>query len=268
MKKFLISMIIVFMFSMNIVHADMGPKPSVDVEFRDIDEPFYATLLGNGEGYGPWHTVEEAEGKDEEEKAAVNAFMNVGYADYNYWGFITKIDKDNSHLHWSYYAPDDFILAIYIPSTGKVIRTEPMSRDAFEQYYICSVSGNSLEIKDNNNIPLRLLMVLLRVIITVAVELLIGFLFGFRSGKQIKLIVITNLITQFIVNFVFWFLDYGGGLLTALIIYVPLEIIIFIIEGLIYRKRLDPSRLKTWIYSLLANGITTYIGIFAGALLK
>ena len=158
-----------------------------------------------------------------------------------------------------------------------------MVRDKFEQYYVCDVSNGTSTITDNNggsyyyeHIEVnendswlrRGVMILIRLAITIVVELLIGLLFGFRTKKQIGLIVKTNIFTQLIVNVVFTFMETYGGLLTALVFYIPLEIVIFIIEGIIYHGRLDEKRLKTWIYSLLANGITAYIGIFAGAMLK
>ena len=268
MKKFLVTLIIVLLFSVNVVHADMGPKPSVDVYFKGLNETAYAALLGEGDGYGPWQTVEEPHGADEESRAAEMAFMNVQYFSYHYWGNFTKLEGKNNGLHWGYFAPESFIIALYFPSTGKVMISEPQSRRYFEQHYICNVTENGLEVREDNNIPLRILMIAVRVLITIVVEVLLGMLFGFRSKKQIGLIVKTNLFTQAIVNIVFSVLELSGGLMFALIIYIPLEFIIFLIEGIIYHKRLDPKWYKTWIYSLFANGITTYIGIFAGAFLK
>lgn len=284
MKKLLLTVVIVFSFYINVVNADMGPKPTVDIEIKGINEVFYATLLGKGEGYGPWAQVTEYPGEPADEaQRAEKIFVECGEGEYHYWGNRYTLDGSDNHLHWGYYAPEEFILVIYIPSSDTVIKSDPMVREKFEQYYICDVSNGTtvinengsgnysyehIEVKENNNVLRSLLMIGVRLIITIIVELLIGLLFGYRNRKQIGLIVKTNIFTQLIVNIFFTVAETYGGLLTAIILYVPLEIVVFVIEGLIYHGKLSDKKLKNWIYALLANGVTMYIGLFAGAMLK
>ncbi len=259
MKKILLTVMIVFTFFINVVHADMGPKPSVDIEINGINEPFYATLLGKGDGYGPWFAIEIADQQNEIE----NIFIRNADAEYKYWGQVFELDGTKNNLHWGYYAPAEFKLLIYIPSTGEIIKSEPIAKEQFEQKYVCTVSNGQLEIKADSQLMPKIGRVLFRLVATLVIEVVIGLLFGFRTKKQISLIVKTNIFTQAILNVIFMVIETYSGFLAALIFYVPLEILIFIIEALIYRKRLDDKKWKTWLYSLFANGVSAYLGIFA-----
>ena len=87
MKKLLLTVVIVFSFYINVVNADMGPKPTVDIEIKGINEVFYATLLGKGEGYGPWAQVTEYPGEPADEaQRAEKIFVECGEGEYHYWG--------------------------------------------------------------------------------------------------------------------------------------------------------------------------------------
>ena len=106
-------------------------------------------------------------------------------------------------------------------------------------------------------------MFLLRVVLTILIELVIGLIFGYRSSKERKTIIITNLITQILLNLAILLFDYYMGLLVWIFIFPILEIVVTIIEAIVYLVKFkDHKKFKTIIYSLIANLCTCLLGMY------
>ena len=107
-----------------------------------------------------------------------------------------------------------------------------------------------------NNLPYILVGYLL---LTIILEVSLSFLLGLRK-KDIIYVVLVNVLTNPILNVVNVYctiLYLKNGYIISLVI---LEILAFIIEGLIYKKVLTYKKIKPMILSLILNVFSFGIG--------
>ncbi len=268
MKKilniFIVSLLLInsFVFRLS---ADIGPKPSVTINFINApDEPYYVTLLSSVNKYGPWNEVvsEEFNTDDSLKADAYKAFK--AYSDNDDFYFLDYVEQcnDNNTFSWSYYPPSEFKIAIYSSKDKTLKVSEVIKRVAFDSYYEVTY-GDELIVKEKIELGNKLLMFLLRVVLTILIELVIGLIFGYRSSKERKTIIITNLITQILLNIAILLFDYYMGLLVWIFIFPILEIVVTIIEAIVYLAKFkDHKKFKTIIYSLIANLCTCLLGMY------
>ena len=183
------------------VFADMGPKPSVRVTFKNLPEgPVYGTLLSKTSSTGP---ASAWDGDPE------HAYIQPGAEDSSVWqAFVDYQDPDGYYflqwywdcaaepLEWTYYPPSDFKILLYFPESGTFASSQICQRHAFDSYFNATLKNGVLTAKLNNQVQLTEVWGLLcRMAITVAVELLIGLLiwclFRFVPALQFITTVIT-----------------------------------------------------------------------------
>ena len=261
MKKGSVFLLVLFVilsaFSRN-VYADMGPKPSVTVTVENApDKEYYVTLLSSAESYGPWSKVEgDASGQYSGEKEEAFVFF-ASYKDPDGFCFLGNMDdasKTENSFHWGYYPPEEFKVAIYCPEDGSFYVSDICERYAFESYYTVRYGTSPLEIREVTNYGKMVRNFLIRVISTIAVELFIAFVMGYRSRKEMVIILIVNIITQVLLNAFLIGVDYFGGGLVWMILFPLGELIVFIVELIIYLFTLKShSKGRAFFYTLLAN---------------
>ena len=100
------------------------------------------------------------------------------------------------------------------------------------------------------------LLTAMRVILTLIIEGALLFAFGYRSKQNMLLFLITNIVTQTALNVLFigargyWFL-----------LYIIVEVLIFLIETLLYKNRLtEHSKTRAVLYGLTANAASLFLG--------
>lgn len=120
-------LLIIWMIPINI-YADMGPKPSIVVEFEGIEEElYYVTLLSKTETTGPYSFGVPQTYLVEEDKKygtlAAEAFRN--YQDEDDFYFIEFFQRCNKAqtFTWGYYPPETFKVLIYLPQREQFICT-------------------------------------------------------------------------------------------------------------------------------------------------
>ncbi|MBQ6492470.1 MAG: hypothetical protein IJI92_01180 [Erysipelotrichaceae bacterium] len=266
--KQLIAILVILMSFTQVINADMGPKPSVTVTINDPPEgKYYVTLLASTDGYGPWYRISEADidnVTDPEEKAAWQAFHDAE-DDFFFLNQVSECSDDNTFT-WTYYPPEVFRIAIYSVKDRKAVVSEVIKKEAFDAFYDVSY-GNELKVKEDARLGHEVLMFLIRISATVLIEVLIGLAFGYRSKKEIKTIIITNLLTQVILNLFMSFMSYYSGGMVWLILFPIAELVIMVFELIVYLFRMKGHKwYKTLIYTLLANAITLYLGLWLGFL--
>ncbi len=270
-KLLLIAFFLIGLFPVS-VSADMGPKPSVEIDFEGLPEgqKVYAAFLADQESYGPQHEFsrEELKGvhKDEKKLEAALAFYDKAKEEGLYfWGDVYEVGNDEP-LSMHYYPPETFKVAVY-DGNGTVRVSALTKKTAFDSLYTLNVS--TMEIRENPQTLKTILGFLARCFITIVVEVLIGLIFGFRKKEEVRFIILTNFFTQVFLNAVLtWIAYYEGGMVW--LIFFPLsEIVVFLLEGIIYTVRFRKTHRwwLIWLYALFANGITAYIGLFAYFLL-
>lgn len=277
----LLIILMLLVFIPNTSNADMGPKPSVNIKVNNLKEKqeVYITLLSKEESTGPFSKDTELESYEEHLKDGFEKFKSIEDKDGYY--FLGNLDllKGDGTYSWSYYPPQDFKIALYFPEQNLVLISKPYSRYAFnsnfnlnykdmdlkdEVYYF----DNEIRITKYRNINKEIYSFLLRLVLTIIIEYLVA-LAMFRPTKyQTKLIIKTNVFTQVLLNLAISLILYFYGFIAFFIIFIPLEIAVFIIEGVIYKKRLNqnlPENKKPampMLYAFIANLISAGAGYY------
>lgn len=279
--RYVLCVIIIFMsivaiipINTSIVYADMGPKPVVEVEFLGLEqETYYVTLLSETSGSGPYSADDSWDGSYDE--AIWNTFDE--YVDSDGFYFLGEIqDCSGKSLYtWSYYPPEIFKVLVYLPEYDTFLISDVCERYAFESYYVVDV-GN-LDIQENMAKTERIQVIrsyndaynisgfLLRMLTTIFIEVGIGLLFGFYQKKQIGIIAFTNGMTQIVLNILLYLSVISGLGILVVFIYFASELLVVIIEGIIYSKSLwkyeqkDKKRHPV-LYAIVANLVSYGLG--------
>ena len=281
----LLGLVIILMNIPAAAYADTGPKPSVVIDFKGLEnEKYFVTLLSEVPSTGPHSALGEHDN---------NQRYHKGDGHFDIWEkFLSYKDKDGyyflqyfsectetSQFRWGYYPPPKFKILIYFPTYDKfVVSEEVYERYAFDSYYkvdakgleIQSVTGTEqLKAVKSYDYKWEMLSLFTRIIITIIVEILIALLFGFRAKKQLLLIGAVNIITQSLLNVMLNIINYKQGSMMFVFNYVWMEVLVFIIEAAAYSVFLNKystlNAIKKWripMYALTANAVSFIIGLF------
>lgn len=253
--------------------ADMGPKPSVVLNFTGLDnQTYYVTLLSKTSYSGP-HSIEPSYQPSHEIEIA-EKFRN--YQDIDGYFFLNYLKEcsNNSSFTWGYYPPNDFKILIYFPETD-TFKVSELSYQAyaFNSYYKVDMTQEMNIIKDNviaqdYNYSKEIINLILRIILTIIIEIAIAFLFMYRKKQFLKIIIITNIITQVALNIVINFINYSQGLFGVLFLLIPLELAIFAIEAVVYyvyfnKLEINKTKFKAKpvLYAFVANFASFVTGL-------
>lgn len=276
----------VFMALPVTIHADIGPKASVYIQFKNMpDELCYGTLLSEEESTGPasvWDGIKEHARKDEETADIWNAFVN--YKDLDGYYYLQEHDKvnDTNEIAWVYYPPNRFKILLYYPETETFVSSGIYERYAFDTYYTVDMEGIDIhnveyneELSTNERIEAyrsyeyrqEMLGLAVRIVLTIVIEMLVALLFGFREKKQLVILAVVNIITQILLNVGLNIINYNSGSMAFSIFYVLLEIVVFILEAILYctlLKKASITKKKNWyyvLYSFIANLVSFVAGM-------
>ena len=268
----------VFMALPVTIHADIGPKASVRIQFKNMpDELCYGTLLSEKESTGPasvWDGIKEHARKDEETADIWDAFVN--YKDSDGYYYLQQHDKvsDTNEIAWTYYPPNRFKILLYYPETGTFVSSGIYERYAFDTYYTVDMEGIDIhnveyneELSTNERIEAyrsyeyrqEMIGLAVRIVLTIVIEMLVALLFGFREKKQLVILAVVNIITQILLNVGLNIINYNSGSMAFTIFYVLLEVVVFIVEAILYcilLKKASMKKKKNWyyvLYSFIAN---------------
>ena len=279
--------------------ADMGPKASVRIQFKNMgDELCYGTLLSERDSTGPasvWDGTEENartyEGNPYSNylvRAVWEAFVDYKDPDGYYFlqeGWTVSKTKE---IAWTYYPPSSFKILLYYPETETFVSSGIYERYAFDTYYTVDMDGVNIGSVEYNedlstnerieayrsyNYRQELLSLLARIALTIVIEMIVALLFGFRKKKQFLILVIVNLVTQIVLNVLLNIINYNSGPLAFTVFYALLEIAVFVIEAFLYcrvLKKVSEQQKKNWyyvMYSFVANLVSFGAGFFLARVL-
>lgn len=108
-----------------------------------------------------------------------------------------------------------------------------------------------------NSLPLLLIRCLL---LTVIIELIIALILGVRNKKDIINIILVNVITNPIVVMSQTLLYIKFGYNIEMIGIAILEVLVVLVEGLIYKKVLNYKKINPILLSLILNALSFLIG--------
>ena len=279
MKKRMISLLLLVLLLLPLVtvtvSADMGPKPGTSITVHPGGGEYaVVTLLAQGESNGPHWTIgpddEPSSWVAKDERLAQAWYVFRDYRDpdgYHFWGEIYE-----GSVTWGYFPPEEFKIAVYYPEYGILW----VSEDSYERYAFDSdfrlnlpavgagaQSGEvDMVLKKTSNLGSELAGFLFRVLLTLAMELAVARVFGLTEPGQKKLILRVNLLTQVGLNLLLWGWYYFDGPLAAMVRLILAEIVVLVVEGAIYLRklRLEESRGKILGYTILANLASVTLG--------
>lgn len=268
-KFFILIFTLVLTFSISVnTHADMGPKPYIEINIIGDTKNLYMTLLSSVSHNGPWDVYDESYSRYQEDednitdpsladnphKKANLAFRNYEDKDgFFYLEYCSSIE--NNKYEWVYYPPNVFKILIYNVETETFITDDKIyQKNEFGSVYTLTLSegvnvkkeapvaapvedepvqevNNSFVVEKNNSIGRELLTFTTRLIICLAIELLIALLFGFRKFELLPILIV-NVITQIAFNLFLTIYIYFNGFQLLLIIpaYIISELVIFATE--------------------------------------
>lgn len=281
-KKFLsclLCVVIGFFLLPTVVYADIGPKPSVTIDFVGLEsDAYYITLLSKEKSTGPYsfstEPIEEESflvGEHKEDDLhAWQAFRNYNDADGFYFIEYFKRSNDQDRFQWTYYPPSTFKVLLYFPEEDKFAATEIQYRYAFDSYYQVSLSENQmgLSIEKDYDYSAEATSFIVRVLLTLAVETLIAVLFGLWRKNIILFILVVNVSTQIILNILLNIINYARGGFAFIFHYIWMELLVIFIEIFIfsrYFKKCTVNKpIKKWtapVYSIVANLASFAVGL-------
>ena len=269
-KLFLIIILgIVFVFLPKNANADLGPKPTADIDViydqqKIPDLSFNAKMLS----CLPEEAVQRDSKYEENiiQELRINTFDAVKKC---YW-FPARMawggQCTNSSCTFGYFLPDQFKLAVFVPSLNKVFITNEISRVNFNSNYRAELfSDGTSKIIETTPIftSLNIVKFLIAFLITIILELLTSLIFIllYKLTKKILLyVLIVNMVSLPLVWFLFPLLK-----LSAPTVVIISEIFAVLFEAYfiyIFGRHKISSR-----QSLALSVINNVISLFVGGLI-
>lgn len=257
-------------------YADMGPKPSVKIQFTGApDQIYYGTLLSERRSTGPasaWDGVSPYSHYQYGEEGAAIWQKFAAYEDTDGFYFLQEwweCSEDN-WLRWTYYPPSPFKILLYFPESDRFCVSPVYERYAFDSYFTVDLSSwesGSLTAQVSYDHTWELVSLAARILLTVLLEIAAAWLFGYRERRLLGFICSVNLATQIVLNVWLNLVNYRSGPWNFTFMYVLLELAVFVIEASLYSALF--SRLSTQLqkrgravgYAFIANA-----GSFAAGL--
>lgn len=251
------------------VHADIGPKPSIVLNFKNIgDKPCYVTLLSQDKTHGPWNvysslndTIHVVENHNED---VWQAF--VDYKDQDNFYFIQNYAEctNEKTFEWTYFPPDVFKVLIYYPESHEFIVSDIYERYAFDSYYMVTVEDSYLKVQSDYGLRWIQSSLLQRMILTVVIEITVAFFFAIKTMKQRSWILLMNITTQLLLNLLLNIFNLNSGAFLFIFHYIWMELLVIIIERYVYLRQLPidhlPSPKTITQYTITANIISFILG--------
>ena len=277
-KVFAFIMCLMLVMAMTIpASADIGPKPSVQIEFTGMEgQTYYGTLLSMYESTGP---ASVWDGNPE------HADYQPGEEGYDIWlKFVEYQDGDGyyflqwwwdcsetNQLNWTYYPPTPFKILLYFPETDTFYVSPVYERYAFDSYFTVDMSdldADPMVADKSYDYTWEIISLAARIILTIALELAIALLFGYREKKVLGFLAIVNAVTQVGLNVALNIINYNSGSMIFTFNYVLLEILVFAIEAIAYAVLLkkfsgkEQKPVKAVGYALVANAASFGFGLW------
>ena len=270
---------------MSTVSADMGPKPSVNIEITGISEPCWGTLLSENETTGPYTSVKNHPEYRQDARdmagegtaqAAWDAFSAYEVSEPDGYYFLNFLDDcADGQLNWTYYPPQRFKLALWFPEENSMVITGPYERYAFDSYYTLDLTNvqpengkliTGLTMERSYDMTTELIGLGVRVVLTVLLEIAVAWLFRLRARGQLRLILGVNVVTQLLLNgFLNWY-SYVNGTLFLTVLFLFGEILVLAMEGAVYSRWLPKlgekdAPCRPWLYAFCANALSCGAGL-------
>ena len=262
--------------------ADSGPKPQLTVRVKSApDEPYYLDLLAEGAfeheddvDYSgvdwSYHGEKRAlldDGLLEAMRAAVpegwHACTAQGTNGAPMWGDLIGSDAGRVRLHsFRYHGVPDTYRIILVTKSGESWVSGVLHRATLQSS--ATVDWAARIANAPSPAMAYALQFLCTLLPTLLIEGLLLFAFGYRSKRSWLVFLLVNLVTQggFAVYLAVTVLNHGvSG--WSLIFYIPIEVIITLVELLLYRRLLtEKNKARAAVYAIAANLCSAVFGLW------
>ena len=256
--------------------ADIGPKPSVRIEFTGIEgETYYGTLLSKYSSTGPasaWDGSSEYARYVPGEEGYDIWLKFTQYEDNDGYFFLQEWwdCSETNRLDWTYYPPTPFKILLYFPGTDSFYVSPVYERYAFDSYFTVDLSAcetGPMLAAQSYNFTWEIISLVFRIILTVLLELGIALLFGYREKRVLGFLAVMNVMTQITLNVLLNIVNYNSGSMAFTFGYVLFEIVVFVIEAITYAALLcrfssKQQRRRAVGYAFAANAGSFAFGLW------
>lgn len=287
--RLLLACALVLLFLPVKARADMGPKPSVNIQFTGIEGvTYYGTLLSKeGQTPGPFQSraLAEQEGTpwewqgNEEVLEVQDRDKFLSYEDpdgFQLLNWCCDCSGENQ-LVWDYWPPETFKVLLYFPEEDLFCVSPVYEQYAYDSYYTADLSeylSGTVTLEKSYDYTWELISLAARIVLTIAVELGMAVLFfGKEDKRTFRFLAVVNIATQLFLNVALNVIRYYRGTIYSLLwgssiftLYL-LEIVVMIVEGILYTKLLprfsEKPRSGSEIagYTVLANVVSFAAGL-------
>jgi len=279
MKRKIFAFLLCFVLVMSLsitARADIGPKPSVRIEFTGIQgETYYGTLLSLRDSTGPasaWDGNPKYADYQPGEEGYEIWLKFVEYQDTDGYFFLQWYwdCSENNQLNWTYYPPTPFKILLYFPETDTFYVSPVYERYAFDSYFAVDLSAcdtNPIMASRSYDFTWEIISLAARIILTIALELGIALLFGYREKRVLVLLAAINILTQVTLNVVLNIINYNSGSMSFTFYYVLYETLVFAVEAAAYAlliKKISSTehkQIKSIGYAFVANAASFALGL-------
>lgn len=253
------------------VYADIGPKPTLKVIAKNMpDTTCYLDLLVDYSSKGVHQNIYKVDKYNPKLFAKLKEYSVDGWRSAMVTGtmpplsgdIICQINNGKCTLNFGYTGVPDRLKIIVVSADGNTKVSNEMKRRAFNStVYFDYKTGSASE---SSPVWAYLLQFIITCLATLIIEGLVLLLFRFNLKQNYKPFIAINILTQVLLTTVVFTAMYQWGTLSAILLYFPFEIAIFIIEALLFAKYLKQhSKVRRVLYALAANSISFICGIMA-----
>ena len=271
------------------VKADCGPKPFAAYEVIGLDESYSFDLLVRYK-----YDVVPLNADEIQEQINYNYHSDTypdilngyqdedGFASYTLYTNIPHFssrDNDNTNLfYYGYVGPPKIFKIAIVTESGEMIVSDIVEKQAFRAYFEYDLTENTISDSDDIIINLNqgtvrevypigamILQIVICIIATLLIELGVLYLFKYRKTESYKKAIIVNLITQMLLQaMIIYGYVFINNYFSAWIILILGEMVIFIIESVVYSLWLTEfTRKKAVLYAIVANIASFVFGMLS-----
>ena len=261
--------------------ADSGPKPQLTVRVKSApDEPYYLDLLAEGAfeheddvDYSgvdwSYHGEKRAlldDGLLEAMRAAVpegwHACTAQGTNGAPMYGDLIGEPIGSTRLHiFGYHGVPDTYRILIVTKSGESWVSDTLHRATLQSSVTVDWAAKTVSVPPA--VVAYALQFLCMLIPTLLIEGVLLLAFGYRSRRSWLVFLLVNLVTQggFALYLVVTVLNHGvSG--WSLLFYLPIELIITVVESLLYRRLLTERSWERAVgYAIVANVCSATVGL-------
>jgi hypothetical protein len=262
-----IMILAVFISAHSIAEADAGPKPSITVIAKNMPEDLsYMDLLVDYECEGVDGRFLDSEVYDRELVSRLAAY------DKNGWNPVTiceggpvfgdiecVVEAGNCTMHYGYMVPDRFKIMV-VSKNGDTVVSNVIDRKLFESRVLFDYETG--QAKEKAVMPSVAGQFAMSLPLTLILEGVVLLLFGFSIRRNWVVFLAMNTFTQIILAAAVTIGMLLMGLFGAYLAYVLSEIVILILEGVVFGLALKEYKFaRRVIFSITANIVSFAAGI-------